>query len=74
MIIKKIKFFSNYEKEEIWLNEMAAKGLNLISVSFCRYGFEDGTPGEYNYRLELLDESPTHDEVENISCSCKKMG
>ncbi len=41
---------------------MASKGLNLIRYSFAEYTFERGTPGEYNYRLELLDELPTHSE------------
>lgn len=39
---------------------MASKGLNLIRYSFAKYTFERGIPGEYNYRLELLDELPTH--------------
>lgn len=44
-----------YEKEEAWLNEMAANGWNLVDTSLCRYTFEEGTPGEYQYRLELLE-------------------
>jgi ABC-type glycerol-3-phosphate transport system permease component len=50
------------EKEEAWLNEMAAKGLGLVSVGFCRYEFEDCTPGEYQYRIELMKYTPTHPE------------
>lgn len=58
------KFFSigAYEKEEKWLNDMAAKGLMLTDVGFCRYVFEEGTPGEYVYRLELLQHLPSHAE------------
>ncbi len=52
----------NFDKEERWLNEMAAKGLGLVSVGFCRYEFEDCTPGEYTFRLQLLDHSPQHPE------------
>ena len=37
----------DYEKEEKWLNEMAAAGLALISASFCRYEFEECVPGAY---------------------------
>ncbi|MDO5784487.1 MAG: DUF2812 domain-containing protein [Eubacteriales bacterium] len=44
-----------YEKEEDWLNEMAANGWNLVDTSLFRYTFEEGTPGEYQYRLELLE-------------------
>lgn len=44
-----------HEKEEAWLNEMAETGWNLVDTSLCRYVFEEGTPGEYQYRLELLE-------------------
>jgi hypothetical protein len=56
------KLFVDFEKEEKWINEMAAKGLNLIDYSVGRYLFEEGKPGEYIYRLELLKELPSHAE------------
>ncbi len=62
MILKKRKIFFNHEKEERWLNEMAAKGYHLVHYSWGKYTFEKGTPGEYIYRLELLDELPSHPE------------
>lgn len=51
------KFFGfwQHEKEEVWLNEMSAKGLQLASVSFCTYFFDEGNFNEYTYRLELLN-------------------
>ena len=52
----------NFDKEERWLNQMAAKGLHLVSVGFCRYEFEDCEPGEYTIRLQLLDHGPRHPE------------
>jgi hypothetical protein len=55
---KVIRFFLDFTKEEQWLNEMAAKGLQLISVSAPQYVFEEGMPGEYIYRLELLEKAP----------------
>ena len=54
----------SFEKEEKWLNEMAAKGLVLSSVDFCKYVFEDSLPDQYNVRLELLENAPTHPESE----------
>jgi len=54
------KFFMNYEKEEAWLNDMSAKGLAFTDFFFCRYSFNTGVPGEYIYRIELLENSPTH--------------
>jgi hypothetical protein len=59
---KVYKLFINYEKEEKWLNEMAAKGLHLVDYTVGRYLFEEGPPGEYIYRLELLKSSPTNAE------------
>lgn len=55
----------NFDNEEGWLNEMAAKGLALVAVGLFRYTFEEALPGEYNIRLELLDNFPTHAESEN---------
>lgn len=51
-VVHKLMF--NYEKEEKWINEMAAKGLNLVDYTVGRYLFEEGKPGEYIYRIELL--------------------
>lgn len=61
------KFFKawDFDKEEQWLNQMAAQGLALTGVSFCRYEFEETTPGAYTYRLELLTESTRHPESQN---------
>lgn len=56
------KCFTNYEKEEIWLNQMAAQGWHCVDYFPCRYTFEKGEPGEYTYRIQLLDQVPTHVE------------
>lgn len=61
-IIRKWFWVWDFDKEEHWLNEMAAKGLCLVSVGWCRYEFEDCVPGEYSIRLELLKEKPMHPE------------
>ncbi|QSF46565.1 DUF2812 domain-containing protein [Paenibacillus tianjinensis] len=50
------KLFFNFEKEEQWLNNMAAKGLALTEYSLARYVFEDSAKGEYIYRIELLED------------------
>ncbi len=55
----------DFEKEEKWLNVMAAKGLALVAVGFTKYTFEERTPGEYNIRLELLEFLPSHPESEH---------
>lgn len=43
----------DFEKEEKWLNEMAANGWALIRVGFSRYTFERCEPEEYTVRLEM---------------------
>ena len=61
-VIHKIYWIWDFEEEEKWLNEMAAKGLHLTDVGLCRYVFEEGEPGAYRYRLELLQNYPSHAE------------
>ncbi len=56
------RFFIDFEAEEAWLNQMAAKGLHLAQYAFPTYFFEQGQPGEYTYRLELLEHMPSHPE------------
>lgn len=61
-MIRKWFWVWDFEKEEKWLNDMAAKGLCLVSVGFCKYEFEECEPGEYRICLQLLDNTPTHPE------------
>ncbi len=42
-----------YEKEERWLNEMAADGWTLAEVGYCRFTFERSEPNAYTIRLEM---------------------
>lgn len=63
-IIKKLFFVWDFDKEEKWLNEMAAKGLCLVSTGFCKYEFEDCIPGEYRICLQLLEKSPRNPEMQ----------
>ena len=51
-----------FDKEEQWLNDMAAQGKALVSARYCTYEFEDSQPGEYAVRLEMLENSPTSPE------------
>lgn len=60
--IYKVFWAWNYEKEEKWLNEMSAKGFQLVRVGICKYVFEEAARGEYVYKLELLENMPSHIE------------
>jgi hypothetical protein len=48
------RLYSDYEKEERWLNEMAGQGWHLVSFRLGAYRFEQGEPGGWIYRIELL--------------------
>lgn len=56
------KIFGNYEKEEAWLNQMSSQGWQCVDYFLTRYRFERGKPGEYVYRIQLLENSPRHPE------------
>ncbi|MBQ7956088.1 MAG: DUF2812 domain-containing protein [Lachnospiraceae bacterium] len=43
----------DFEKEEAWLNVMAASGWVLDRVGFCKYTFVKSEPEEYTVRLEM---------------------
>lgn len=48
------RFFIDYEKEEQWINDMAAQGWHLKKALIGYFIFEQGQPGEYIYRNELI--------------------
>ncbi len=58
MLIKKRKIFADYEKEELYLNEMAQNGYALFNYTFLTYHFETSELGEYIYRIQLLEKEP----------------
>lgn len=62
--VYKLLWAWEYDKEEKWLNEMAAKGMALVSVGLCKYIFEDSEPGKYTYKIELLDKMPYRSDSE----------
>ena len=61
-VIRKWFWAWEFDKEEQWLNDMAAQGKALVSARYCTYEFEDSQPGEYAVRLEMLENSPTSPE------------
>ena len=56
-------FVWNFDKEEAWLNEMAANGWVLEEVKFLRYTFVRCEPGEYTVRMEMRDDDPEYFEL-----------
>ncbi len=62
MILKKVRLFIDYEKEEKWLNDMAEKGWQLKRYGLIgRYYFEKEEE-KYIYRIEFLDKLSSHPE------------
>ena len=51
--IRKFFWVWEFDKEEMWLNEMAASGWVLERVGFLTYHFSPCEPGEYALRLEM---------------------
>ena len=54
----------DFDREERWLNKMAANGFALKDVGYCRYTFEPCEPGEYTIRLEILENIAAHPQSE----------
>ena len=53
---------AEYEQEEQWINEMAKEGWQLTAIGWCRYIFRRSTPGEYIYKLDVVERTAS-DEV-----------
>jgi hypothetical protein len=52
-----VKYFIDFmDKQESWLNEMAARGLRLVRCGKLTYEFEQCAPGEYQYCVEFVGE------------------
>jgi hypothetical protein len=74
MIYKFTKLFADYEKEEKWLNEMSQKGYAFKGYSPFRYTFEDEEPSKYTYRIQLLENLPSHVDSVNYIEFCEELG
>lgn len=57
-VIRKWFWAWEFDKEEQWLNDMAAQGKALVSARYMTYEFEVSEPGEYAVRLEMLEHAP----------------
>ncbi len=61
-VIRKWFWAWEFDKEEKWLNDMAAQGKALVSARYATYEFEDSAPCEYAVRLEMLEQAPDSPE------------
>jgi hypothetical protein len=52
-----IRYFVDFtDKQEQWLNDMAARGYRLVGCGKLTYEFEHCAPAEYQYRVEFIGE------------------
>ena len=49
-----------HEEEERWLTDMETDGWHFKKYRFFYYEFEKGEPNQYQYRLEMLPNLPSH--------------
>lgn len=68
------KLFFDFEKEELFLNNMSANGLALSKYSWGKYVFDEAAKGEYIYRLELLEHPIDSMESQNYIQFMKETG
>jgi len=52
------RVYMDYEKEERWLNDMASRGWHFTGRRLGGHHFEQGEPGAWVYRVELLPADP----------------
>lgn len=57
----------NYGKNESWYSYMAARGLHLQSVGNWFVTFEKGEPKKTRYRIEILQEAPSQEQLDVYS-------
>ena len=62
----KLKFFRNFDKEEAWLNRMAAEGW-LLTKAGLRYRFESAMPGAAVVRVDYQPQMPQSDFDDYVS-------
>ncbi|MGN4125442.1 DUF2812 domain-containing protein [Lysinibacillus sphaericus] len=69
---RKYRFFMDYEKEEAWVNDMAAQGWHLQKTFLGYFVFEQGKPGQYIYRNEWVHgrKQDYFDFLETLNIEC----
>ena len=70
----RLNFIWDYDKEENWINEEAKNGWRLDKYFFIKYDFVSCEPGEYEYRIQLLDESAKSAKNRDYLAFLREMG
>ena len=64
---------ADYDREERWLNDMAAAGWNFVRTNGVRFVFRKGTPGEFRYKIDLAERTAddrVQEEYYNFLTDC----
>lgn len=64
---------ADYEREERWLNEMAAAGWEFVRTNGFRFRFRKGEPGSYRYKIDLVErneDDAVREEYFNFLTEC----
>ncbi len=72
--IFKVFFAFDYEKEQLWINEMSYKGYQLTSVFPFFYTFEENAEDDYIYSLDLSDKCLLFDDAPKLNENCIFIG
>ena len=71
---KKYKnYYFDFEKEEKWLNEMAKYGYVLDRIEKDYYIFEECNNGQYSYKIDILKDNMSDNEVEDYFSFLKEL-
>lgn len=54
--MRKIRFYFDKDKEEIWLNRLCEKGWAMTGFFLGVYTFQPCEPGKYTYRIDMPGE------------------
>lgn len=65
--MKKLKLFLNFDKEEAWLNHMAAEGFLLTNAGFITYTFKEVKPAASVVRIDYQEAMSQADYTDYLS-------
>lgn len=72
-IVRRLIAVWQHDKAEAWLNEMSAKGLQLVDINMWKFTFVDGGHSEHTYRLNFMNYYNRHETMEYVNLT-EEMG
>lgn len=72
--IIKFRLYSDKDLEEGFLNDMVAKGYAMTKLRLGVYWFEKCEPGEYTYKIDLVNDKDKNQRKEYYDLICETGG